>query len=198
MIKKNKQLNNKGLTAIEVLVCFSIVAVIVMSMFKVINNQKDKQTIESYKNSVITYKNSVTKTIEEDIRLGGGINILNDINDAVDTYVISFTLAKTNENSTSNQRTIKIEKKLDCDEDSETSTIINCDEKNEIQYYYGDLSSSQKDNFPIPNIYNLKFNKIDVSSDSGYLKIYVGFDHPDLGKKYSAFELIDPISATYF
>ena len=68
-----KKLNNKGLTAVEILVCFSIVSIVVVSMFKVVNNQRDKQTIASYKNSVTTYKNSVMKTIEDGIIKGEGI-----------------------------------------------------------------------------------------------------------------------------
>ena len=44
-----KKLNNSGLTVVEILVCFSIVVVIVMSMFKVVNNQKAKQEIERLK-----------------------------------------------------------------------------------------------------------------------------------------------------
>ena len=45
-----KKLNNHGLTAVEVLICFSITAVIVISLFKIINNFNEKQTVESRKN----------------------------------------------------------------------------------------------------------------------------------------------------
>lgn len=195
MIKIMKNLDNKGLTAIEILVCFSIVVVIVMSMFKVVNNQKDKQTIESYKNSITTYKNSVTKTIEEDIRTGGGIRSVDSINDETDQIEIIFGL------SDGNTRIIQIQKKIECDEDSEDEDkVINCDAANRIIYYYGNYygNAVSRDVFTIPDIYNLKFNKVDVANNDGYLKIYVGFDHPDLGKKYSAFELIDPIDSIYF
>ena len=53
MIKK-RTLNNKGMTLIEIIVCFVIVVVIVLSMFKVVNNYKDKQ------DSFFDYYNSFT------------------------------------------------------------------------------------------------------------------------------------------
>ena len=53
-MKKMKKLNNKGMTLIEIIVCFVIVVVIVLSMLKVVNNYKDKQDIESYKSAIFT------------------------------------------------------------------------------------------------------------------------------------------------
>ena len=41
-----KKLNNKGLTAIEILVCFSIISVLVISMLNIVNNYKTKQDNE--------------------------------------------------------------------------------------------------------------------------------------------------------
>lgn len=184
MIKIMKNLNNRGLTAIEILVCFSIVIVIVMSMFKVINNQKDKQTIESYKNSITTYKNSVTKTIEDDIRTGNGIKTIDAVYEDVDAEGITIAFTLINEE----KREIRIQKKVECDDNS-ADGFMACESYNFISY----TTTSSTENFAIPDIYNLKFNKVDITADDGYLEIYVGFDHPDLGKKYSAFELIDPI-----
>lgn len=196
-------INNRGLTAIEILVCFSIVVVIVMSMLKVVNNQRDKQTIESYKNSIITYKNSVTKTIEEDIRKNGGIvNIIN-IEDDTDgnnssedsnhivKVVIQFQLRKGDA-----KRKLTISKRYNCDEDYQDQ----CENDNYIEYDYLDPSRT-KDVFKIPNIYNLRFNLIDVSKvgkNGEYLKIYVEFIHPDLGTRYTALNLIHPINLDIF
>lgn len=194
-------MNNRGLTAIEVLVCFSIVVVIVMSMFKVVNNQRDKQMIESYKNSIATYKNSVTKTIEEDIRNNGGIKEVIKIEDDTDgaassntssnkvNVSIEFSLRKGNVS-----RKLNIYKQYNCDED----TSDQCEQGNYIEYY---LDSSNKEVFKIPNIYNLRFNLIDVSKvgkNGEYLKVYVEFIHPDLGTKYSALNLIHPINSNIF
>ena len=77
-MKRNK-LNNNGMTLIEVIVCFFLVVIIVLSMLKVVNNYKDKQDIESYKNSIFTYKNTLTKTIWNDIIKHQGIMKYEDI-----------------------------------------------------------------------------------------------------------------------
>lgn len=188
-----KKMNNCGLTAIEVLVCFSIVVVIVMSMFKVVNNQRDKQTIESYKNSITTYKNSVTKIIEEDVRKYGGIKNVNSIDNQTDYVTITFELKKENQT-----RKIYIFKKYECDEDSEGNTVTDCSSNNYIKYFDSLNATIPKEKFEIPNIYNLKLNKIEATNEDGYLKIYVGFNHPDLGNKYSAFNFIHPINPEFF
>ena len=76
---KMKKLNNKGMTLIEIIVCFVIVVVIVLSMLKVVNNYKDKQDIESYKSAIFTYKNTLTKTVWDDIIKHQGIVKYEDI-----------------------------------------------------------------------------------------------------------------------
>ncbi len=62
-----KKLNNKGMTSIEVLISFLIVTAIAISLFDTVTSYKTKQQIESYKNTVIEYKNSLTKLINDDI-----------------------------------------------------------------------------------------------------------------------------------
>lgn len=198
--------NNKGLTAIEILVCFSIVVVIVMSMFKVVNNQRDKQLIESYKNSITTYKNSVTKTIEEDIRKNGGIRTILDFEDIPSSnnrvqIGIHFQL------TSGEQRYLRVYKEYNCDEDCEVDDCSQsqCEKNNHIQYI--DEGKKESEIFRIPDIYNLRFNLIDIglvgqegkhTQDGKYLKIYVEFIHPDLGTRYSALNLIYPIDSDIF
>lgn len=198
--------NNKGLTAIEILVCFSIVVVIVMSMFKVVNNQRDKQLIESYKNSITTYKNSVTKTIEEDIRKNGGIRTILDFEDipSSDNKVrigIHFQL------TSGEQRYLRVYKEYNCDEDCEVDDCSQnqCEQNNYIKYT--DVEKKESEIFRIPDIYNLRFNLIDIglvgqegkhTQDGKYLKIYVEFIHPDLGTRYSALNLIYPMDSDIF
>ena len=62
-----KRLNNKGMTAIEILITFVIVVIIVISMYNGIMDLKTKETIASYKLSLVTYKNLLTKDIQDDI-----------------------------------------------------------------------------------------------------------------------------------
>ena len=191
-----KKLNDKGLTVIEILVCFSIVVVIVMSMFKVVNNQKSKQEIESAKNSMLTYKNEVTKTIEEDIIKYGGISNV-EITPAENDnpYIITYQL---------NNRplSIKIYQNSKCDENSEEKDVedydkaaIDCRSTNYISYYIG---NNLIEKFEIPDIYTLRFNDVQISKQNNYLKIYVGFIHNDLGTRYSALDIVVPINKNWY
>lgn len=194
-----KKLNNSGLTVVEILVCFSIVVVIVMSMFKVVNNQKAKQEIESTKNSMLTYKNEVTKTIEEDIIDGSGVKsctINEDTSGNYNTYTLDYTLMD------DSQRKLIITQYSDCDEnskaedvESENDAVFNCKDKNYIEFYKGSII---EDKFEIPDVYTLRFNNIQIKNDNDYLKIYVGFRHNDLGNKYSALDIVVPINKNWY
>ncbi len=196
-----KRLNNKGLTVVEILVCFSIVVVIVMSMFKVVNNQKSKQEIESTKNSMLTYKNETTKTIEEDIIDGGGVTgaTYEELtNDKGTTYTIKYTL------NTGKKRRLKIYQSSECDENSDDtkdieseddSGVTDCHKKNYIEFY---KNNEIDDKFEIPDIYTLRFNDVQILNQNNYLKIYVGFRHNDLGNKYSALDIVIPINKDWY
>ena len=61
-----KNLNNKGMTAVEILVCFILVIVITVSMYTTVATYKNKQQIESFKEKIYTYKNLLTKEINDD------------------------------------------------------------------------------------------------------------------------------------
>lgn len=196
-----RKLNNKGLTVVEILVCFSIVVVIVMSMFKVVNNQKAKQEIESTKNSMLTYKNEVTKTIEEDIIDGSGVKsctINEDTSGNSNTYTLDYTLMD------DSQRKLIITQYSDCDENSDDtkdieseddSGVIDCHKKNHIKFYKDDKI---EDKFEIPDIYTLRFNDVQITNKNSCLKIYVGFRHNDLGNKYSALDIVIPINKDWY
>lgn len=193
-----RKLNNKGLTVVEILVCFSIVVVIVMSMFKVVNNQKAKQEIESTKNSMLTYKNEVTKTIEEDIIDGSGVKscTIEDTPGKSNTYTLGYTLMD------DSQRKLIITQYSDCDENSETKdvesesdAVSDCHEKNYIEFY---KDNKIEDKFEIPDIYTLRFNDVQITNKNSFLKIYVGFRHNDLGNKYSALDIVIPINKDWY
>lgn len=62
-----KKLNNKGLSIIELLVCFVIVAIISITLLNIIMEYKGVQETESIKNIIRTYKDEVTNVIERDI-----------------------------------------------------------------------------------------------------------------------------------
>ena len=69
------KINNKGMTIIEILLCFILVTVISGSIYSTVNafaNQKEEETA---KQKIYTYKNLLTKEIEDDIIKKGLIKV---------------------------------------------------------------------------------------------------------------------------
>ena len=60
-------MNNKGFTTVEVLVCFVIVSVVMMSLFSTISSFNEKKIQESYRARVYEFKNGITNMIQEDL-----------------------------------------------------------------------------------------------------------------------------------
>lgn len=174
-----KKLNNKGITVVEILICFSIISVIVVSMFKTISNYKNKQDIESYKNEVITYKNTVTKAIMD--------NIISETNKNGSIKDLSIDEAT---------GTIRFNTIDSGDGNSGSAISINKEEGN-INYNpdcYG-RGEPKNEIFKIPDIPNLEFNEVIIKqTDENFLIVKVGFSHPDLGNGYDALNLVIPIS----
>ena len=66
-----KKLNNKGITTVEVLICFVLVVIITSSIYVTISSFNEKKTLEGYKEKIINYKNLLTKDIQDDfIKIG--------------------------------------------------------------------------------------------------------------------------------
>ena len=59
-------LNNKGMSAVEVLITFTLIAIISISLLNVVMAYKDREDTESYKQEIITYKNNITKLLQDD------------------------------------------------------------------------------------------------------------------------------------
>ena len=97
------KLNNKGLTAIEILLCFVLVSIIVISMMSVVTNYKDKEEIESTKNNIITYKNTITKAIYDDIIKNKGVTkaTITETGNSSNDYELEKQITLTYKNSTS-------------------------------------------------------------------------------------------------
>ena len=180
-----KKLNNHGLTAVEVIICFSITAVIVISLFKTINNYNEKQYIESNKNQIKTYENTVTKTIQDDILINGGVfqllesNITKDYDSAYDSGKLEVNFKFTNNNTA----TLTIKFNTDDNSDAE-------------EYILYQSSSGNKEKFSLNDIHGVQFNeqRIDYDEDGGLLNIYVGITDIDLGDKYSVLDLTLPLT----
>lgn len=62
-----KKLNNKGITTVEIIVCFIIVIVLVVTMYSTVSSYRNKQILESQKEKLITYINTYTKTVQDEL-----------------------------------------------------------------------------------------------------------------------------------
>ena len=66
-----RKLNNKGMSIIEIVLTFAIIMVIVVGMLSIIMNYRNKVSISMERLKLSTFKNTITKDIQDDIlRLG--------------------------------------------------------------------------------------------------------------------------------
>ncbi|MDD6224594.1 MAG: glycine-rich protein [bacterium] len=77
-----KKLNQKGLTLIEVIMTFTLIMVIIAGLLTIIMNYRHRISIESKRLELVTYKNTLTKEIQDDI-LKLGLREINEEGDCV-------------------------------------------------------------------------------------------------------------------
>lgn len=201
---KKFKLNNKGMTAVEILICFVIVVIISVSLYTTVSTYKNKQQIEAFKEKIMTYKNLLTKEINDDLIKDGLVaaNITEFSEDPVagDTYSVEMSL-RNGEKKCLKITSIKaydylwessMESKFPASQDKDDYFMIAYgDCGNETEYPIPDLGESKNPNNKI--IKDFRINNVSVSTDNSVLSIYVGFYHPDLGTRY-ALDIICPIN----
>ena len=205
-----KRLNNKGITTIEVLICFVIIVIITISMYSTISAFNEKRQIETKKERIYTYKNLLTKEIQDDfIKIGlthaeytrtagyGGMTV----------YTVNCTL----KDGTSRQLVVeqlfgKSSVHLGGVEGASDYFMIKYGPPNDlIEYPIPELGSSQQGSSkekcdPVNNVYtecstiqDLSINNVLISiSEDNILSIYIGFHHPELSTRYGI-NIICPI-----
>ena len=203
MAKKKFKLNNKGMTAVEVLVCFVIVVIISVSMYTTVSTYKNKQQIESFKEKIMTYKNLLTKEINDDLIKKGLVTAkITEFTESADgnTYSVEMTL-RNGEKKCLKITSIKAYDYL-WDSSLESQFPAAQDKNDDFKIEYGTCGSETI--YPIPDlgksknpnnktIYDLRINNVDMSVENSVLSVYVGFYHPDLGTRYSI-DIICPIN----
>lgn len=85
-----RKLNRKGITTIEILICFVLLAVISTSLYNTVSIYRNKQILEREKEKIYTYKNLLTKEIQDDIVKKGLKNILKDSSAAATEITLKF------------------------------------------------------------------------------------------------------------
>lgn len=70
-----KKLNQRGITTIEVIISFVLVILISASLFTTITAYNTKRLTENYKSQIYTYKNQLTKVIQDDFIKKGLVSV---------------------------------------------------------------------------------------------------------------------------
>lgn len=192
-----KKLNNKGMTIIEILLCFVLVVGITTSLFSSLNSYKDKQQLESNRNAIVTYKNLLTKDIQDDL-IKKGLKSTTITSTSKDDHSIEYTIKLELKDATT--KYLIITKNLAAYEDEDITAET--DQNDFFMIKYGPQDNTI--NYPLPNlgstknqndkiVYDLKINNIDINTDNNILSIYIGLYHTDFGKRY-AIDIVCPIN----
>lgn len=214
-------INNKGLTAIELLICFSLVSVITIAMFQTVNNYKSKQDEESFKTQVTTYKSLLTKEIYKDIinnggvvsaQLSGGDGIPNP-DDAYKSVDFTYTLTLTFKSGVTRQLEVRnltrcitykrnalgkrvapvVNQNCECFDRDANGLCNKTNEFNVDQKNSVFYVKYRGEVFDLPKINGLKYNSIISEEKSdGFISIHIGLWHNDYGTGYDALNIIVP------
>lgn len=201
-----KKLNNKGFTTIEVILCFVLVVIITTSLYTTITSFNQKRITEEYKSKMYTYKNLLTKEIQDDILKKGLIS-------AVPTSTTS---------SYENQLKVIFNFK---DGTSTTLIVIWHYAKSELRefgdpskddYYiikYGSRSDDELTRYPLPELgeseskythtvggvekplitKDLSINDASCKIENNVLDLHIDLYHGELGHRYSI-NIVCPIN----
>lgn len=196
-----KKLNNKGMTAVEVLVCFVMVVIITVSMYTMVSAYKNKQEIEAIKEKIVTYKNLLTKEINDDLIKNGIISAdVKEFDADSDNFEVTMTLKN------GDKKRLKIRRIRAFDYLMEYDSSLQSESKDDdFMISYGYLNDET--DYPIPDvgssenqfhnkIYDLRINNVDLNTDDSILTIYIDFYHPELGTKY-AINIVCPMNFSF-
>ena len=201
---KLKKLNNRGMTAVEILVCFVLMSILAVSMYSSIASYKNKQSIESAKEKIFTYKNLLTKEVQDDLIKKGLVSaeISETINETKGkpenlpskVFKVDFLFRDGSKKQlVINRRLASDYSVVDCaSEKINDAFSIQYGEEGNLMTYdlpdvgYGENQCGEK-------VLDLRINNVDIHKDNNILTIYIGFYHPDLGTRYGI-DIVCPIN----
>lgn len=192
------KLNNKGITTIEVILCFVIVVIITMSMFATVSSFNEKRIIEKDKEEIYSYKNILTKEIQDDfIKIGlTHASYERTVNGATTTHIVRCELKDgTNRELVISQTLAKSSYHIGGTEGASDNFYIEYGPSGDrIRYPLPDLGNATQDG----KVKNLSINNVLINiTDENVLSIYIGFYHPELTTRY-AISIVAPIDYLSF
>ena len=207
-------INNKGITTVEVLLCFVLIVVITTSLYSTISAFNDKRLEEKNRSKIINYTNILTKTIQDDLIFKGlaFANITERKSGSMQVYEVNMTLNDgTKRLLRISQQFTKSQIHLDGDIGVDDSFVIEYgDPDNKMELYplpdLGNVKGKYQEDDMGMNTFvpcgdgdcrilqNLQINNVllDISNEnknyeveSHVLSIFIGLYHPDLGNRYA-------------
>ena len=191
-----KRLNNKGITTIEVIVSFVIVVIITASLYSTVSNYNQKRLIESYKSKIYTYKNTLTKEIQDDF-IKIGLTHASYKNEHIGSSIVHTVNCDLRDGT---KRTLIVTQRF-------TNSNYHVGDPSVDDYFmieYGNEEADELLEYPLPNVgqsttkegniaYDLSINNVLINiEDDNILSIYIGFYHPELMTRYGI-NIICPI-----
>ena len=199
-----RPLNNRGITTIEVLLCFILVVIITTSMYGTVSSFNNKRLVEQYKEKIFSYKELLTKEIQDDFVQIGLTHakytknvVTEDRDDGIKEGTVIHTVDCTLQDGTTRQLIIYQALAKDASRMG-TNTAPN----DYFMIEYGPNSNLTQ--YPIPDLgettnddgATIKFliiNNISIKiEDDKVLSIYIGFYHPELTTRYGI-NIVAPI-----
>ena len=192
-----KRLNNKGMTTVEVIICFVLVVLITVSMYTTISSYSTKVRTEENKAVILNYKEVLTKDIQDDfIKIGlVAADYSREVEDNTVKYVVNCTLKDGTE------RRLEIYQSFT---ESSFHPVGSADADDFYMIKYG--TPEDMIEYPLPDIgsftnkktgkkvLDLSINNVLIDiTDDNILSIYIGFYHPELTTKY-AIDIVSPIN----
>lgn len=189
------KLNNKGITTIEILLSFVIIVIITMSMYGTVSAFNEKRMIEEYKTQIYTYKNLLTKEIQDDFIKRGltHVEYSEGTSGSERTYILKCDLKD------GSKRELEVirqqgQSSYHISGDSSVSDyyMIRYGKPGEmIEYPLPDLGSYTTESGNV--IKDLSINNVYINVDSAnILTIHIGFYHPELLTRYGI-DIVCPV-----
>lgn len=197
MITKVKKMNNKGMTVVEILIAFVLIVIVTVSLYSMVATFKNKQQMESYKEKVYTYKNLLTKEINDDLIKGGLVSAeVKPYTETSEKYEVTMKLRN------GESKCLIVDRVRAYDYLYEMAPGDAADKDDSFMISYGGCGNETE--YPLPDLgenYNkqnkvvkdLRIDDVSITTDNSVLSIYIGFYHPELGSRYGI-DILCPIN----
>ena len=200
-------MNRKGITTVELLICFILVMIITISMYTVISAYNERRILESYKEQIITYKNTLTKDIQDDlikVGLTAATYERKVVNSAEGVpvkavYTVDFDLRDGSQRQLVIEQTTTKSVYHPAGYDATSGTEVNDaylikygdptpnasgETPNMVEYDFPNLGSITSDETGKEAL-DFSINNVLINIyDEKVLSIYIGFYHPEFGTRY--------------